>query len=332
MGVKNLASITKMKSYEDIFGSGKEQNQPATTVELNIEELNDFPNHPFKVVEDDDMRELIADVAENGILFPVEVYQHNGQYYLTSGHRRKYAAKKCGLSKIPAEIKSISKNEAVIRMVSANRYRSHISPIEKGKAYKMELEAIKDEKKRNPDKKGIRSDSELATLVGDSRANIQRFIRLTNLTEEWQEAVEEELLGVTPAQPLAQMDYGIQKQIFDVWDTHGRPKLTAIITSDLHVEWKNNNCKLSDNDICVLLGIYKEEPKAKPRKVAFSEKKLSKYFPLEMPQDEIEAVIEDLLERWAYEHGYDSDAEKENSTTKGQMRINDTECNMVEEE
>lgn len=331
MGVKNLASITKMKSYEDIFGSN-EQNTPATTVELDIDKLNDFPNHPFKVVEDDDMRELISDVAENGILFPVEVYEENGMYYLISGHRRKYAAEKCGLTKIPAEIKSVTKNEAVIRMVSANRYRSHISPIEKGKAYKMELEAIKDEKKKNPNKNGIRSDSELAAIVGDSRANIQRFIRLVNLTEEWQEAVEEEMLGVTPAQPLAQMDYGIQKQIYDVWAAHNKPKMTAIITSDLHVEWKNNDNKLSDNDICVIMGIFKEEPKAKPRKIAFNEKKLNRYFPVEMPQDEIEAVIEDLLERWAYEHGYEPDAEDSNNTTKGQMRITDTDCNMVEEE
>lgn len=331
MGVKNLTSITKMKSYEDIFGSSKEQNPPATIVELNINELNDFPNHPFKVVEDDDMRDLIADITENGILFPVEVYEEAGKYYLISGHRRKFAAKKCGLSKIPAEIKSISKNEAVIRMVSANRYRSHISPIEKGKAYKMELEAIKDEKKKNPEKNGTRSDSELAAIVGDSRANIQRFIRLTNLTEEWQEAIEEDLLGVTPAQPLTQMDYGIQKQVYDVWVAHSKPKLTAMIMSDLHIEWKNNDCKLSDNDICVILGIYKEKPKVKPRKIAFNEKKLSRYFPNEMPQDEIEAVIEDLLERWAYEHGIDSDAEEKNST-KGQMRISDTDCNVVEEE
>lgn len=326
MSVKNLS--LKMKSYDDIFGNN---NDDATdsVVELNTNELHYFPDHPFQIRDDDDMRDLIADIAENGVLFPIEVYVEDGKYYIISGHRRTFAATKCGLSTVPAIIKNVTKSQAVKRMVSANRYRTNISPIEKGKAYKMELEAIKEEKRLNPNKNGLRSDSELAAIVGDSRANIQRYIRLTTLTEDWQMAVEEGELGVTPAQPLAQMSISIQNHIYDVWSKFNKPKLNATITSDLHVAWKNNDEKLSTNDICVIMGIF-TEAKPKPRKIAFSEKKLNKYFPANMKQDEIEVIVEELLREWAADHGYNPDGE-EDAPVKGQMKITDTDCNMIEE-
>lgn len=265
---------------------------------LPLSKLHNFKNHPFKVIEDDDMQELIESIKENGVIEPLEVREDKDGYEIISGHRRSFASHKAGLTEVPAFIKVLSDYQVVLHMTAANKYRSKILPSEKAFAYSMEMEALKQKRKAEKDKSGQRTDAMLADSVGESRATIQRYIRLTNLIPEFLDLCDKDILGVSAAQPLANFGQDLQNRIYTIWEKagNGTGKLAQTELENLYAIYSEIG-QISDNNILVALGILREA-KVKPVKVTLNEKRLSQYFDESFSQEDIEEVIDTLLTEW----------------------------------
>lgn len=190
--------------------------------------IHAFPNHPFKVLDDEKMDTLVDSIRENGILNPVIVRpDQSGNYEMISGHRRLHAAKIVELKKVPAIVKEMSDDEAIIKMVDANIQREEILPSEKAFAYKMKLDALKRTAGR-PTKENachngthLRSDQELALQVGDSARSIQRYIRLTELIPELLDYVDNKKIGLVMAVDLSYLDEQVQKWVYEYFKENG---------------------------------------------------------------------------------------------------------------
>ena len=188
---------------------------------LPLSEIDPFPNHPFKVQDNEDMLQLVESVKERGVIVPVAVRKkEDGRYELISGHRRKRASELAGLETIPAEIKDLSRDEAIIMMVESNLQRTTILPSEKAFAYKMKLEAMNRQGQRTdltstPVVSKLRTNEELGKTVGESREQIRRYIRLTELIPEFLEWVDEGKVGLRPAVELSYIPKEQQEEIYD---------------------------------------------------------------------------------------------------------------------
>lgn len=291
-----------LKSYEEIMGnSNGTAGHDQSIVQIKISELHSFKDHPYKVVHNDDMDELILNIQEVGVTTPIEVRPDQEGYEIISGHRRTYACKQAGLLEIPAIVKEMPDYMAVIRMNAANIYRSQISPSEKAHAYKMQYEALK-EKMRIDRVKGIkqdkRTDAMLADSVGEARSSVQRYLKLNDLTEDMLELVDLGDLSLIAAQLIANIDIYSQEEIYVCWKEANKPKLTKEVCENLYEMYQEQDKTLSDNDILMCLGVLKLV-KPKPVKVTLNEKRLSQYFSDSYTQEEIERVIDTLLEEWA---------------------------------
>ena len=230
MPKKSINDI-RVPTYDDLF-TNEEQRQEAKLekiMEVPVEDIQEFKNHPFRVRNDEQMSELVKSVSENGILVPVLVRPHpNGHgYEMISGHRRLHAARIVGLKKIPAIVKEMSDDEAIIKMVDANIQREEILPSEKAFAYKMKLDALKRTAGR-PTKENachngthLRSDQELALQVGDSARSIQRYIRLTELIPELLDYVDNKKIGLVMAVDLSYLDEQVQKWVYEYFKENG---------------------------------------------------------------------------------------------------------------
>lgn len=209
-----------MNNKEWIAYNIRSIGQTVAVQKVKIDELVPFPNHPFKVQDDDDMKQLVESISENGVLTPITVrYDEDTDIYqLISGHRRTHAARLAGLTEIPAIVKHMSEEEAVIMMVDSNLQREHILFSEKAFAYKMKLEAMKRQGKRTdltstqPVSK-LRSNEELGQEVNESRETIRRYIRLTELIPELLELVDKGKIGFTPAVELSYLTADQQKRL-----------------------------------------------------------------------------------------------------------------------
>ena len=219
-----VAGKIKLQTVDELLGVP----EIAGTQEIELGRIHAFPNHPFKVLDDERMDMLVESIRENGILNPVIVRpDKNGDYEMISGHRRLHAAGIVGLSKIPAIVKEMSDDEAIIKMVDANIQREEIMPSEKAFAYKMKLEAMKRTAGR-PTKENachngthLRSDQELALQVGDSARSIQRYIRLTELIPELLECIDNKKLGLVIAVDLSYLDVQVQKWVYEYFKENG---------------------------------------------------------------------------------------------------------------
>ena len=200
-----------LRSYDDIFSTQEERDEEklAKINEIPLEQIDDFPDHPYKVRDDEDMEALIDSIKEHGIITPATVRKkEDGRYELISGHRRKRACEILRIPTLRAEIVDLTRDQATVLMVESNFKRSHILPSEKAFAYKMRYEAMKRTAGR-PSKENAapvatnfpkgRSDMELANEVGESKDNIRRYIRLTNLTPELLDLVDEGRMKMRPA-------------------------------------------------------------------------------------------------------------------------------------
>ena len=179
----------ELTAYDDLFETDESRAEAALSKirEIPISEIDEFPDHPFKVLMDEDMEQLVESIKRNGVMTPATVrLKEDGRYELISGHRRKKACELAGLETLKCEVKELTRDEAIIIMVESNLQRSTILPSEKAFAYKMRLEAMNRQGQRNdltssPVGTHLRSDAELAEKVGESRNQIQRYIRLTEL-------------------------------------------------------------------------------------------------------------------------------------------------------
>lgn len=288
----------KLTSIEEMLGVLNEES----AMEIDISRIHSFKDHPFKVLDDGKMQDLVDSVKENGVLTPVLIRPTaNDQYEMISGHRRMHAAAIAGLTTIPAIIRELSDDEAVIAMVDANIQREELLPSEKAYAFKMKLNAMKRQAGRptkNASQNGTnkRSDELLASEVGISRNQIQRYIRLTELIPELLELVDKKKLQFTVAVDISYLDREIQKWIYEYIRDNGfiKPGQISALRKHLETETISQNFMISIFNNCIA-------PKTQNRKVTISEKKLTKYFPLEYSEEQMERIIVSLLEKWKTE-------------------------------
>lgn len=288
----------KLTSIDEMLGVLNEES----AMEIEISRIHSFKDHPFKVLDDGKMQDLVDSVKENGVLTPVLIRPTaNDQYEMISGHRRMHAAAIAGLTTIPAIIRELSDDEAVIAMVDANIQREELLPSEKAFAFKMKLNAMKRQAGRptkNASQNGTnkRSDELLASEVGISRNQIQRYIRLTELIPELLELVDKKKLQFTVAVDISYLDREIQKWIYEYIRDNGfiKPGQISALRKHLETETISQNFMISIFNNCI-------DPKTQNRKVTISEKKLTKYFPLEYSEEQMERIIVSLLEKWKTE-------------------------------
>lgn len=285
----------KMASIEELLGVPNEEG----STEIDIEQIHGFKDHPFKVIHDEKMEELITSIKQNGVLTPV-IVRPTGEdsYEMISGHRRMYAAQLAGLTVLPAFVREMTDDEATVVMVDANIQREELLPSEKAFAYKMKMDAMKSQGKRNPSSTQNGWKSETASLigeqVGESKNQVRRYVRLTQLIPEILDLVDKKRINFTTAVEISYIDQEIQKWIHEYFKDHGFLKLNQV--SILRTESMNGGVMTQDKMITIFQGALKT--KAPKKKVVLSENKLRKYFPTSFTEEEMEEVIVQLLKRW----------------------------------
>ena len=302
--MKNRSSDKiKLTSIDELLGVVNEES----AMEIEIHKIHSFAEHPFKVTDDEKMEELVASIRENGVLVPVLLRPDDcGGYEMVSGHRRMHASMLAGFDTIPAIIREMTNDEAVIAMVDANIQREELLPSEKAFAYKMKLSAMKRQGSRNDltsghfgqKLNGNVSRDILAEQVGESSKQIQRYIRLTELIPNLLEMVDSKKLNFTTAVDISYLDKKIQDWLYEYICDNGFIKPNQIAELRKFAGQGNMTQPLMVSILNSTIPI-----KAPAKKVTFTEKKLTKYFPEHYSSSDMERVIVSLLERWKEEQG-----------------------------
>ena len=292
-----VAGKIKLQSVDELLGVP----EIAGTQEIELGRIHAFPNHPFKVLDDDKMETLVDSIRENGILNPVIVRpDQTGNYEMISGHRRLHAAGIVGLKKIPAIVKEMSDDEAIIKMVDANIQREEILPSERAWSLKMKMDAIKRQGKRSDltsDQNGPKlSAVEVGESAGISSTQVKRYIRLTELIPEILDLVDQKKVQFTLAVDISYFDEQIQNWICEYIKDNGFLKPVQIAALKEQANLSNAS---QYNVISILNGALPQ--KSSSAKVSLSEKKLDKYFPPHYSAKQREEVIIQLLEQWSKE-------------------------------
>lgn len=293
------------KPLLDLFASASEREEKRQAavanriLEIDIDKIDDFPDHPFQVRDDSDMQQLAASVRENGVLTPATVMRKDDdRYVMVSGHRRKHAARLAGLMTIPCEIAELSPEDAVLRMIESNCQRTKILPSEMAFAYKMRLEALKRKAGRpsgknsapmEPNLKGARSNEQLAAESGISTAQIKRYIRLTYLLPPLLEMVDAHQLGFRPAVELSYLRKKEQE-----WLLEGIRLQKKCPTFGQACRMKQLSAENALQKDAVLSFLSESEQK-KDASFRLPKAKFSKYFPEDAKPDEIAETIEKAL-------------------------------------
>lgn len=290
----------KLASIDELLGVVNEES----AMEIEISKIHSFKNHPFKVLDDEKMQDLVESVKINGVLTPVLLrMDENEDYEMVSGHRRMHAAQLAGLTTIPAIVRELSDDDAIVTMVDANIQREELLPSEKAFAYKMKLDAMKRQGIRtdltcvqNEHKSGKKSRELLGEQVGISSVQVTRYIRLTELIPELLDLVDNKKLQFTVAVDISYIDKEVQRWIYEyICDTGFiKPKQIAALRNQLNDGPINQIQMLSIFNNCVMA-------KKVSRSLTFSEKKLTKYFPDDYTAKDMEQIIESLLEKWMQE-------------------------------
>ena len=293
---KSGANIS-LSSYDDIF-STEESRQTEQIQQIPITELHPFKNHPFKVLDDEAMQRTVESVAQFGVLAPLIARPRpEGGYEIISGHRRQHAAELAGLKTLPVIVRNMSDDEAVIRMVDSNLQRESILPSERAFAYKMKLEAIKNQ--------GTRSDltsrqvgeklwsvAQVGAAANESERQVHRYIRLTNLIPELLDLVDQKKISFNPAVELSYLTAAEQRDFLEAMqDTQNAPSLSQA----------QRIKKLSQEGKCsydAMFDIMGEEKKAEMDRVTIKNEVLRKYFPKSYTPKQMQDTIIKLLEQW----------------------------------
>jgi len=289
-----------LKGADDIFSTeeSRQEQQREQVQQIPIDELHPFTNHPFKVLDDEAMTRTVESIAQYGVLAPLIARPRpEGGYEIISGHRRQYAAKLAGLDTLPVIVRNMDDDAAVLLMVDSNLQREHILPSERAFAYKMKLEALKNQ--------GARSDLTSAQLgrkletadivgqeTGDSRNQVRRFIRLTSLIPELLDMVDEKKIAFNPAVELSYLDENQQRDFLEAMnDTQNAPSLSQAqrlkkLAQEGHFSYD------------VAFAVMGEEKKDELDKVVIKNDTLRKYFPRSYTPKQMEDTIIKLLEQW----------------------------------
>ena len=289
----------RMVSVDELLGVEGEES----SLELEIAKIQPFQNHPFKVVDDDKMEELVNSIRQNGVLTPVLVRPTDDDgYEMISGHRRMHAAQRAGLRKIPAIIRELTDDEATIVMVEANSQREEVLPSEKAFAYKMRYEAMKRQAGRpgkNSPQVGtnFRADEELAKDVGESKNQVYRYIRLTELIPELLEMVDAKKLPLVTAVDISHIDHEVQEYLYEYIRENGMVKSYQVSALRKYLEDAGTIGQSK------MISVLNEalSGKTQTKSVHFSEKKLRKYFSSNYTTRDMEKIMIRLLEKWKEE-------------------------------
>ena len=290
-----------MTPLDDLFSTdeSRAESQLEKVVTLNPAEISDFPNHPFKVKQDDAMAEMVESVRKYGVLVPALVRpKEDGGYEMVAGHRRKFAAALAELTEIPCIVRNLTDDEATIIMVDSNLQRETILPSEKAFAYKMKLDAMKRQGQRSdltsaplePKLKGSRSNEELAANSPDSRSQIQRYIRLTELIPSVLQMVDDGKIAIRPA---VELSYLSKEQQESLYGTMKCEDCTPSLAQAIKMKGFSKDGKLTDE---VILSIMQEEKPNQKEQFKMPKERISKYFTPGTPAYKIEDTIVKALE------------------------------------
>lgn len=290
-----------MTPLDDLFSTdeSRAESQLEKVVTLNPAEISDFPNHPFKVKQDEAMAEMVDSIRKYGVLVPALVRpKEDGRYEMVAGHRRKFAAALAELTEIPCIVRNLTDDEATIIMVDSNLQRETILPSEKAFAYKMKLDAMKRQGQRSdltsaplePKLKGSRSNEELAANSPDSRSQIQRFIRLTELIPSVLQMVDD---GKIAFRPAVELSYLAKEQQESLYTTMECEDCTPSLAQAIKMKEFSKDGKLTDE---VILSIMQEEKPNQKEQFKMPKERISKYFAPGTPAQKIEDTIIKALE------------------------------------
>ena len=295
---RSRESKIELTAYDDLFETDKSRAEANLSKirEIPLAEIDEFPDHPFKVLMDEDMEQLVDSVRRSGVMTPATVRQkEDGRYELISGHRRKKACELAGLETLKCEVKELTRDEAIIVMVESNLQRTTILSSEKAFAYKMRLEAMKRQAGRPPKDNSsplgthLRSDAELAEKVGESRNQIQRYIRLTELVPEILQMVDERQIAFRPA---VEISYLSEKQQYTLLEAMGYNDATPSLAQAIKMKKFMQEGKLTDG---VIQSIMQEEKPNQKEKPAFKDERITKLIPKSIPRgQETDFVVKAL--------------------------------------
>lgn len=269
------------------------------TVDIDVRAIYPFENHPFKVLDDEKMDELVESIKANGVLTPVLVRPDDeGTYEMISGHRRLHAAKRAGLFRIPAIVKEMTNDEATIAMVDANVQREEILPSERAFSLKMKMEAMNHRGKRTDltlshEETKFHSAEKVGEAEGLGRAQVHRYIRLTELIPKLLDMVDEKRLALSVAVELSYMNKNFQQWIYEFIRENGMIKQEQLM--ELR-KYRGDNNMTQEQLINLLIESVSTVPVSK--KITLNERKLHKFFPAYYSKTEMERVILGLLEQW----------------------------------
>ena len=286
---------------DDLFSTdeSRAEAQLEKVVTLNPADISDFPNHPFKVKQDEAMAEMVDSVKQYGVLVPALVRpKADGGYEMVAGHRRKCAATLAGITEMPCIVRNLTDDEATIIMVDSNLQRETILPSEKAFAYKMKLEAMKRQGQRSdltsaplePKLKGSRSNEELAASSPDSRSQIQRYIRLTELIPSVLDMVDSGKIAFRPAVELSYLSKEQQQSLYDTMECED---CTPSLAQAIKMKEFSRDGKLTEE---VILSIMQEEKPNQREQFKMPKERISKYFAPGTPAQKIEDTIIKALE------------------------------------
>lgn len=291
----------ELTAYDDLFQTDESRAEAKLSKirDIPLAQIDEFPNHPFKVLIDEDMQQLVESIKRNGVMTPATVrFKEDGRYELVSGHRRKKACELAGLEMLKCDVKELTRDEAIIVMVESNLQRSTILPSEKAFAYKMRLEAMKRQAGRpakgNYSPMGnnldfATSSDELADKVGESKNQIFRFIRLTELVPEILQMVDEKQIAFRPA---VEISYLNEEQQYTLLEAMSYNDATPSLAQAIKMKKFMQDGKLTDD---VIQSIMEEEKPNQRDKPAFRDERITKLIPKSVPKgQETDFVVKAL--------------------------------------
>ena len=309
------AMFLTMKDEPEEVQTGSENENANAVTEIPISEIDDFSDHPFHVVVDDAMNEMADSIKKHGVLTPAVVRKkEDGRYELISGHRRKKACELAGIEYLPAVVREMDRDESIIFMVDSNLQREKLLPSEKAFSYKMRLDAM-NRKAGRPSRENLtqvgsdfekrRTNEELGAIVGESREQIRRYIRLTELIQPLLDLVDDKRIAFNPAVELSYLPIELQTELFDVI---GAEECTPSLSQAQRMKIAAQEGKLDRNSMELVM----REEKPQQNNITIKGKKLERYFPRDFtPAQKEERIIKALdlycrrLERMKQENEYE---------------------------
>lgn len=298
---RSRGSKIELTAYDDLFQTDESREETALSRirDIPISEIDEFPDHPFKVLMNEDMEQLVESIKRNGVMTPATVrLKEDGRYELISGHRRKKACELAGLETLKCEVKELTRDEAIIVMVESNLQRSVILPSEKAFAYKMRLEAMKRQAGRpvkdnySPVGNNLEfatSSDELAEKVGESKNQIFRYIRLTELVPEILQMVDDRQIAFRPA---VEISYLSEEQQYTLLEAMSYNDATPSLAQAIKMKKFMQDGKLTDE---VISSIMEEEKPNQKEKPAFRDERITKLIPKSVPRgQETDFVVKAL--------------------------------------